>query len=184
MQRNASQKSYCDAKLSNVRNFSAVPRPGRGDLKLRAGVRVDFAVQANFFKSGCGPLHDCFSHFVSSVAASKRSSSLTHHRAKIKSQNSKCCLVWKMLMWGQPPRLPGRAKFDCFTRNPRDGAKRTHPNPRNWRLTTRLTRKRSEEASERIPTDKISLVPQRFPQPGTTPVTSASRATCLPWHLR
>jgi len=27
-------------------------------LQLGAGVGVDFAVQANFFKSGCCPLHD------------------------------------------------------------------------------------------------------------------------------
>src|ERR1700751_152476 len=28
------------------------------ELQLRASVRVDFAVQANFFKSRCGPFHD------------------------------------------------------------------------------------------------------------------------------
>jgi hypothetical protein len=29
-------------------------------LQFSADVRVDFAIQANFFKSRCCPLHDCF----------------------------------------------------------------------------------------------------------------------------
>ena len=46
-----------DEELSNVR---APQRPVQAEfgLELRAGVGVDFAVQANFFKSGCSPLHD------------------------------------------------------------------------------------------------------------------------------
>src|SRR5437764_5773427 len=45
-----SQKSSCASRRADAR--------GRLSLQLGAGVRIDFAVQANFFKSRCCPSHD------------------------------------------------------------------------------------------------------------------------------
>jgi hypothetical protein len=44
----ASRKSYCGVRELQFQ------------LQLGAGVRIDFAIQANFFKCRCGPLHDDF----------------------------------------------------------------------------------------------------------------------------
>src|SRR5271166_1291939 len=51
----ASQRSSCDAKPERQGESGE-----RYRLELRAGVGVNFAVEANFFKSRSCPLHDDF----------------------------------------------------------------------------------------------------------------------------
>jgi hypothetical protein len=49
-QPNASRKSSCEARRKTAQK-------AKRRLERRAGVGIDFAVQADFFKSGCGPFH-------------------------------------------------------------------------------------------------------------------------------
>src|SRR5579863_8645746 len=53
-------RTYCWArrrKYCATRNFLSGRFGAELGLQLGAGVGVDFAIQANFFKSGCCPLH-------------------------------------------------------------------------------------------------------------------------------
>jgi hypothetical protein len=60
-------------------------RGGRFWLQLGAGVRVDFAVQANFFKSRCCPLHDEFPHSIVRRADRERGVSIADRWNEINS---------------------------------------------------------------------------------------------------
>jgi hypothetical protein len=62
-------------------------------LQFRAGVGVDFAVQANFFKSRCCPLHDDFSQLSFRESNREREISIADPRDEINTSEKKCLRI-------------------------------------------------------------------------------------------